>query len=209
MRTHGLKGSSRNHANGGSNPPAPVEEGIVITNFTLEPIAVDAGALRILSGRDTDSPGADTRVRIPKEFINFVRGSSSGAAAQKSMHVRIAGSDYNCRAYTMKRPENGVIAEPVIVVHLQRTSYPYNAIQRVASEYHLTDREREALLGISMGMTSKELAKRMNISPNTVKTFLRTIMIKMGVTTRTAILSKLLESNGPNQSEKPEERAAR
>lgn len=208
MHTNGPKGSERNPAHGGSNPPAPVEEGIVITNLTLEPIAVDAGALRILSGRDASSSDASARVRIPREFINFVRGSASGAAAQKSMHVRIAGSDYHCRAYMMKRPENGVIAEPVVVVHLQRVWYPHNAIQRVASEYHLTDREQEALLGISMGLTSKELAKRMNISPNTVKTFLRTIMIKMGVTTRTGILSKLLESNGPNQPEKPEDRAA-
>lgn len=208
MHPNEHKDGARKPPSGGSSPPAPVEEGIVITNLALEPIAVDSGALRILSGRDTGSPDANTRVRIPKEFLNFVRGSSSGSSTQKSMHVRIAGSDYNCRAYMMKRPENGIIAEPVVVVHLQRVWYPHNAVQRVASAYHLTDREQEALLGISMGLTSKELAKRMNISPNTVKTFLRTIMIKMGVTTRTAILSKLLESNGPSHSEKLEGQTA-
>jgi DNA-binding CsgD family transcriptional regulator len=199
---------ARGPAHSGENRPALVEEGILITSLALEPIAVDPGALSILSGRDAASPGSSSRVRIPKEFVSFVRGSASGGAAQKSIHVRIGGCDYNCRAYMMKRPENGIIAEPVMVVHLQRASYPHNAIRRVASEYHLTDREQEALLGISMGLTSKELAKRMSISPNTVKTFLRTIMIKMGVTTRTGILSKLLESNGPSQAEKPEGQTA-
>ena len=33
----------------------------------------------------------------------------------------------------------------------------------------------------------------MNITPNTVKSFVRIIMIKMGVGTRAAIVSKLLE----------------
>jgi DNA-binding CsgD family transcriptional regulator len=33
----------------------------------------------------------------------------------------------------------------------------------------------------------------MNISPNTVKAFLRLIMIKMGVSRRVGILSKVLE----------------
>ncbi len=208
MHHNRSKDGARNLGNGESPLLAPVvEEGIVITNLTLDPIAVDSGALKILSGRDAASPGSSSRVRIPKEFVNFVRGASSGSA-QKTIHVRIGGCDYNCRAYMMKKPDNGIIAEPVLVVHLQRASYPHNAIRRIAGEYHLTDREQEALAGISMGLTSKELAKRMNISPNTVKTFVRTIMIKMGVTTRTGILSKLLESNGLSEAEKAEDQTA-
>jgi DNA-binding CsgD family transcriptional regulator len=54
----------------------------------------------------------------------------------------------------------------------------------------------EALIGVAMGLTSKELATRMNISPNTVKAFLRLIMIKMGVTTRAGIVGKLFDQNG-------------
>jgi hypothetical protein len=34
---------------------------------------------------------------------------------------------------------------------------------------------------------------RMNISPNTVKVFLRLIMIKMGVTSRGAIIAQILQ----------------
>jgi len=57
----------------------------------------------------------------------------------------------------------------------------------------LTDREHEVLKEIAAGLTSKEVAQRMNISPNTVKVFLRMIMMKMGVSTRSGVIAKLLE----------------
>jgi len=46
---------------------------------------------------------------------------------------------------------------------------------------------------LSEGLTSKEIAVKMNISPNTVKAFLRFIMLKLGVTTRSGILGKINE----------------
>jgi DNA-binding NarL/FixJ family response regulator len=42
------------------------------------------------------------------------------------------------------------------------------------------------------GLSSKEIADRMNISSNTVKTFLRLIMIKMGVSSRMAVVRKII-----------------
>jgi DNA-binding CsgD family transcriptional regulator len=42
------------------------------------------------------------------------------------------------------------------------------------------------------GLSGKEMAIRMNISPNTVKAFVRLIMIKMGVSSRSAIVARAL-----------------
>jgi hypothetical protein len=44
------------------------------------------------------------------------------------------------------------------------------------------------------GLTSKEIANRMNISVNTVKAFLRLIMVKMNVSTRSGIAGKVARS---------------
>jgi DNA-binding CsgD family transcriptional regulator len=44
------------------------------------------------------------------------------------------------------------------------------------------------------GLTSKEIAVRMNISPNTVKAFLRLVMVKMKVSTRSGIAGKITGS---------------
>ena len=40
--------------------------------------------------------------------------------------------------------------------------------------------------------SKKEIAIRMNISPNTVKAFLRLVMVKMGVSTRSGIVGRVV-----------------
>jgi DNA-binding CsgD family transcriptional regulator len=65
-------------------------------------------------------------------------------------------------------------------------------LRRVIGQFNLTQREREVLEYLLQGMSSKAIADRMELSPNTVKTFLRLIMIKMGVTSRSAIVSKII-----------------
>jgi DNA-binding CsgD family transcriptional regulator len=59
------------------------------------------------------------------------------------------------------------------------------------TRFQLTDRDAEAVRHLAEGRTSKEIAQRMSISPNTVKTFLRLVMIKMGVKTRSGVVGKL------------------
>jgi DNA-binding CsgD family transcriptional regulator len=67
-------------------------------------------------------------------------------------------------------------------------------LQAASERFHLTDREEEVLQFLLEGLTSKEIADRMAISPNTVKAFLRLIMIKMGVSTRSGIVGKAMTS---------------
>ena len=63
-------------------------------------------------------------------------------------------------------------------------------MRQVAEKFHLTGREQGVLAFLLDGFTSKEIAARMQISPNTVKAPLRLIMIKMGVSARPAIIGK-------------------
>jgi DNA-binding CsgD family transcriptional regulator len=62
----------------------------------------------------------------------------------------------------------------------------------VAEQFHLTPREGETLRFLLEGMTSKEIANRMGISPHTVKAFLRLVMSKMQVSTRSGIIGKIV-----------------
>jgi DNA-binding NarL/FixJ family response regulator len=45
------------------------------------------------------------------------------------------------------------------------------------------------------GLSDKEIAERMKVSPNTVKAFLRLIMLKMEVTSRAEIVAKIMMTN--------------
>jgi DNA-binding CsgD family transcriptional regulator len=82
---------------------------------------------------------------------------------------------------------------PSLVVLMERAHQASSLISSAARKYHLTSREKEAVESLLGGLTSKEIAQRMRISPNTVKNFLRLTMIKMGVSTRSGIAGRVLD----------------
>ena len=77
----------------------------------------------------------------------------------------------------------------LVAIHLHAVAFSNDdPIKKIVSIYRLTKREQEALRGIALGLTTKELAERMQVSPNTVKSFVRLITVKMGVSSRAEIM---------------------
>jgi DNA-binding CsgD family transcriptional regulator len=67
------------------------------------------------------------------------------------------------------------------------------SISEIGGRYNLSARELEAVEFLLSGLTSKEIADRMKISTNTVKATLRVVMIKMGVSTRSGVIAKIIQ----------------
>ena len=172
---------------------APAEAGMVLLDLSLQPIAFDSGAAAIL--HDSPDRNGNPDFTLPKEVLETIRSRNPNELSLVKTHFRLGKREYSCRAYLLES-RIGNSTMPILALHLERDSSYNDALNEVIAAYHLTSREQEALRGISIGLTSKELAERMSISPNTVKAFLRLIMIKMGVTTRAGIVAKLLEHNG-------------
>lgn len=96
---------------------------------------------------------------------------------------------YRCRAYRVDGPDNGGTSGSVAVL-LERFSPASLCIGQASERFHLTTREQQVLRHLVVGRTTKEIATGMEISPHTVKAFLRMIMVKMGVSTRSGIVGK-------------------
>lgn len=190
-----MKSTRRLHAvakNNGTSS-ALAHEGLIVTDLSLEPIAADWGATAILSGAGQDrAKVAEILLSIPKELRDVLSSRNTADLPLTKMHFRLGTEGYNCRAFLV-RPHNRTMAQPMLALHLQKDSSVADAIDVFASQYHLSVREQEVLKGIATGLTTKEMAERLAITPNTVKSFLRIIMIKMGVATRAGILGRLLE----------------
>ena len=172
--------------------PAPTE-GVVIVDLAFELVAWDRGAGAIL--HDFGGSLIHGDAQLPAEVRELLSARSRADLASLILHLNIGGLEYSCRIFLVE-PVIGSIQQTMFAIHLRKEASVGDSVNEVAEEYHLTDREREALGGVSLGLTTQALAKRMNISSNTVNAFLRLIMIKMGVTTRTAVVGKVLAQNG-------------
>ena len=81
---------------------------------------------------------------------------------------------------------------PATAVLLERAPSEPVPLSQVCQQFNLTQREQEVLVHLLQGIRNKEIADRMRISSNTVRAFLRLIMIKTGVSSRSAIVGKIL-----------------
>jgi len=97
---------------------------------------------------------------------------------------------YCCRAFPIDS-HGEELCQPTAVL-LERAPLGPVPLSQVCQQFNLTQREQEVLVHLLQGIRNKEIADRMNISSNTVRAFLRLIMIKTGVSSRSAIVGKIL-----------------
>jgi DNA-binding CsgD family transcriptional regulator len=166
------------------------EPGFLLVSPSLDPIACNAGAVQILtfpSSPDkikklniflTDKIRSGLVNRQSRESLEFVKEFKSGKRR------------YICRSFRLEGQDNG--AQATVAVLLERYSSGSAALSQMSEQFALTEREKETVELLLQGLTSKEIAIRMNISPNTVKAFLRLVMVKMGVSTRSGIVGRVV-----------------
>jgi DNA-binding CsgD family transcriptional regulator len=152
-----------------------------------EVIACNDEAIKILSYPDPPAKLRTTSLlarRLPAGLL----GKSGGVAGERLGRLVSGRRRYLCTAHPLvvrgKNEEN-------IAILLERTTSPDVMLYEVSKRYNLTQREREAMRYLVHGLTSKEIAQQMKISPNTVKAFLRLVMTKMGVCTRAGVIGKI------------------
>jgi DNA-binding CsgD family transcriptional regulator len=162
--------------------------GLVLMDLSYQTIGYDRGAAAILNGGLQPATGFS----LPRELQQAIQAANPAELPAVRMHFRRGTNEYKCHAYLV-RSQNSAFPQKILALHLERDCTGEDAVAKLTVQYHLTAREQEALSGIAMGLSTKDLADRMRISPNTVKSFLRLIMIKVGVTTRGEIVAKLLE----------------
>ena len=170
--------------------PSTVEGGLVLLDRSLKILAYDRGAAAFL--RDANRPAVQP-LALPKEILDNIRQCKLTALPALRLYLRIGKNEYMCRAYLLEWL-NWFASQPIVAVHLMRILPSNDAVHDASAKYQLTAREQEALRGISLGLANKTIADRMAISPNTVKAFLRLIMIKMGVTSRAGIVATMLQN---------------
>jgi len=165
-----------------------------MVDSALRVVASNAEVLQILTFPDQpakinnlDSWLAD---KVRSNLVDMQ--SPSGLAVQ----VKSARRTYLCRSFTLNPVENhrnpASNSGGLTVVMIERKSNEAVKMAEISESFGLTPRERETVQFLVEGFTTKEIAQRMGISANTVKAFIRLVMVKMGVSTRSGIVGKVV-----------------
>lgn len=174
-------------------PTCSARPGLIVVDSSFGVVAYNGEALRILS-----YPHQTENIRQPDTWLSskiradLVVGESSPKLAER---FRSARRTYLCRSFQLdfRKQSNGSgHFGGSLVVLLERKSNYSVKLNEMSERFGLSQRERETVENLLEGLTSKEIAQRMNISPNTVKAFLRLTMVKMNVSTRSGIIGRII-----------------
>jgi len=91
------------------------------------------------------------------------------------------------------QPNQRALLAIILMERVRYREMNLNGLDRLG----FTDREHDVVRSLVKGLTNKEVARELGITEQTVKAHIRQIMMKVGTTTRTGILSKLLAA-GPD-----------
>jgi len=166
-------------------------EGFLLLDSSMSPILISAAAAQILS--------YPQKPETQRNLVSYLGGrirvtlfvERSSAAPVLVPRFQSGRRTYLCRGFPVSGVTNAH-AQGSLAVILARASASSTSLVLLSERFRLTARELEVARHLLEGLTSKEIGIRMQISPNTVKAFLRLIMMKMGVSTRSGVVGKAL-----------------
>src|SRR2546426_1130677 len=164
--------------------------GLLVVDSGNRPVYANAEAIRVLAypeDAENKSSGSYLTEKIRSVVLN-----GEGTTCLPSARDFVSGRrHYRCRCFVLESGANKTAAR-IVGILMERVHQASFLVSARGDQFRLTCREKETVRLLSAGLTSKEIAGRMQISANTVKAFLRQIMVKMGVSNRSGILGKAL-----------------
>ena len=179
----------------GSNLPQLVTRahtlGFVLADASLRPVSANHEAITILTYPGSpQSLAAEFDKKVRRSLLRAEGSLSNANWAPPVIQCKSGRRKYFCRAFLLN--EGRASKEAMMLIVLEQGMSASLALSQVSQKFGLTQREQETLALLLQGLSSREMADRMRVSPNTVKAFLRLVMIKMAVASRSAIVGKVL-----------------
>src|SRR5271169_5349351 len=165
--------------------------GLVLVDESLNLVAANSDAVQILAFPERPEKLGNLSGWLAKKVHSCLVDRKSLARPSFVSEFRSAKRTYLCRAFPLNTGAN-VPARPALALMLERKPNGGGTVEEVSQRFGLTAREQETMRLLAEGFCSKEIAVRMNISPNTVKAFVHLVMVKMGVSTRSGIIGKMV-----------------
>lgn len=171
----------------------PVPHGFLVADASLKLIFANSDAVAILTYPGLISQSLDEvfQKKIRPALLN-VGGVTPNGNGHSIMKLKSGRRTYICRAFLLNSNGKGMNGTATLLM-LERGMPERLALGQVALQFRLTQREQQAVALLLQGLSNKEIAETMGVSSNTVKAFLRMVTVRMGVSSRSGIVTKILE----------------
>jgi DNA-binding NarL/FixJ family response regulator len=181
----------RNAGEGIHRSPVGAALGFLVADPDLNPISANEEAIAILTYPSKQAHEESIAEAFNKKIRSRLPPGSSRKQVSAIIQFKSGRRTYFCRAFPLDG--NGrVFNSPAVLLVLERGMSGAFAVSQIAQQFHLTQREQETVTLLLRGLCNKEIADGLGISANTVKNFLRLVMLKMQVTSRSEIVSRIL-----------------
>ncbi len=166
--------------------PAP---GLILLGPANAQVACNAEAVKILAYPNPAVPPKRVNALIAEKLPAWAKARTVAEGEIQVAELVSGKRHYLCSRYLLDM--HGPEEMRTTAILLERAGSPDVTMYELCNRFNLTTREREAVGFLVKGMTSKEIAQEMGISPNTVKSFLRLVMTKAGVSTRAGLIGRV------------------
>ena len=166
--------------------------GVLLLNSKFRPVHYNAEAASVLDypKKTREAPSLDVVLPATRSQL----GSAAKPMAPLTVEFTSGRRRYVCRTFLLD--SSGASEgrfQPRLVLVLERELTQTVDTTHWSEKFRLTNRECETVKLLLKGLTSKEIASEMSISPNTVKTFVKLAMAKVGASNRTGLIARLFQ----------------
>ncbi len=165
-------------------------EGFLLLDSSMNPLFVNPVARQILVYPEKPEAQKNLSSYLASRIRSTLLSQQPSTGPALVPRFQSGRRTYWCRSFEVSSMANGHSQVSLVVLFGRASVASSASLAQLSERFRLTTREQEVAQFLLEGLTSKEIGMRMQISPNTVKAFLRLIMVKMGVTTRSGIVGK-------------------
>jgi len=190
------KANSAGSASNNTSSPNRSETGFLLLNDALKPLYMNARAVEILLHPEDPNGTKDIAKQLASKIRAMVANGRPHGEISACKEFLSGSRHYVCQFYQVRLPGNGSNGSKgsSMALLLERAPRVVVDMVTICDQYHLPPRECQTVGFLIRGLASKEIAAQMRISANTVKVYLRLAMVKMGVTSRSEIMSKFIHA---------------
>ena len=165
--------------------------GFLLLDTALRPLYANQEALSALTYPTHLTKNADSLLESRVQAL--FEGANGSRQLKGNGSLTSGRRRYQLRLFSLRSPlANGF--KPAVALLLERNKKPSIDLSNLPKRFRLTRREVETVEHLVRGFNTQQIADGMGISPNTVKAFLRSIMMKMAADSRAGIIARILQA---------------